>query len=114
MRNRVASGVGSFVLACVALATALVAACQGAEVPAPRLDLGTVAPCAHEDGVTPGPDGLAQTYPCVWDGATAGEGPGAGQYAGPRWLLYVAGPCPVPTVQPSDGVRCFDVREYVG
>lgn len=113
MRNRLPVGFPSFALASVALGAALVTACQPTALPA-RLDLATVAPCAHEDGVTPGSDGLAQTYPCVWDGATAGEGPGAGQYAGPRWLLYVAGPCPVPTVQPDEAVRCFDVREYVG
>lgn len=64
-------------------------------------EMGDIRPCATEDGAAP-----SQTYPCVWDGLTRGNG----EYAGPRFIVYYRGidatGCPV---APHHDVRCYDV-----
>ena len=111
--TRIHSG-GALLVSALIVAGIMACAPRNDVPPAPvPVDVTSLAPCFHEDGASPDADGTAQTYPCVWDGATRGDGPGAGQYTGSRWLVYVSGQCPATYVQPSEGIRCLDVREWL-
>lgn len=69
--------------------------------------LDTVQPCEFEDG-----SGDRQTYPCVWDATTRGNG----LYGpGREFVIYVRGtdaPCPTAAMVARLHGVCFDVDAF--